>query len=370
MAHRTEGETTWKGLRPSDVVAVVFATLLIPFFELLKAGDYWGRVIDWFDNPSYVQIAKIIRSGGFPDGHHFWGLPSIIAATQVAFGISGFAALVGISVACSVAASFLMYRLYGAVATVAFLILCPEWVRFSVMGGSEPLFLCLLLGSWLALRSDRVSLAVLLASFATTVRPVGVIALCAIAFALILCRDWRTLAISICIGVGIGLAYLAYLRVMTGDAFINFRLYSASDWPSGNPFSLPFVQLGKSFFDLLLHSRWTEWVQSLFSISLLSFGALALSKQIRTILQRYPAELAFVIGYLGFLACYNPYNDDGIAGPLPRYAIPVLPFLLFTARNWLPNNRFLVWPMALLSALIASSALVGFKAVFGFSLHG
>jgi len=235
----------------------------------------------------------------------------------------------------------------------------------------------LLLASWLAFRSDRALMAVLLASFATTVRPVGFIALCAFAFALVLRRHWRELAISICIGVGIGLAYLAWLWVVTGDAFINFKLYSTWAWPSGKPFSLPFVQLGKSFFDVLLHSRWTEWVQSLFSILLLSFGAFALSKQMRTMLQRYPAELTFVIAYLVFLACYNDTGAadalpgaEGAANSLPRYAIPALPFLLFTARNWLPNNRFLVWPMAVLSALIASSALVGFEAVFGFSLHG
>jgi branched-subunit amino acid transport protein AzlD len=368
MAHWTGGKPTCRELGASDVVLVVFAAFLIPFYELIRAGNYWGRVNDWLDNPNYVEIAEIIQSGGFlGEKHHFWGLPLVIAGAQVAFGISGFAALIAISIACSVAASFLMYRLYGAVATVAFLILCPEWVRLSVMGGSEPLFLCLLLASWLAFRSDRVLMAVLLASFATMVRPVGFIALCAFAFTLILRRHWRELAMSICIGVGIGLAYLACLQVATGNAFINFKLYSASAWPSGNPFSLPFVQLAKNFFDIVLHRRWTGWLQSLFSILLLSFGAFALSKQMRTIPQRYPAEFTFAIAYLGFLACYN---FGGVAVFLPRFAIPVLPFLLFTAHNWLPNNRFLVWPMAVLSALIASSALVGFKAVFGFSLHG
>jgi hypothetical protein len=48
-----------------------FATLLIPFFELLDSGDYWGHVFDWFDNPSYVQVAKIIRSGRFPGESRF-----------------------------------------------------------------------------------------------------------------------------------------------------------------------------------------------------------------------------------------------------------------------------------------------------------
>ena len=70
------------------MVALVFAALLIPFYELIGAGNYWGRVIDWLDNASYVEIAKIIQSGGFlGEVHHFWGLPSMVAATQVAFGI-------------------------------------------------------------------------------------------------------------------------------------------------------------------------------------------------------------------------------------------------------------------------------------------
>jgi hypothetical protein len=54
-----------------------------------------------------------------------------------------------------------MYRLYGAAVAVTFLILCPQWVRLSTMDGSEPVFLCLLLGAWLAYRSDRTLIAVM-----------------------------------------------------------------------------------------------------------------------------------------------------------------------------------------------------------------
>ena len=103
-----------------DVVAIVSSALLIPFFELARTGSYWVHVNDWLDNRSYVQIANVIRVGGIPVGSHFWGLP-------------------------------------GGVVIVTFLILCPEWVRLSVIGGSEPLFLCLLLGSWLAFRSPTPS---------------------------------------------------------------------------------------------------------------------------------------------------------------------------------------------------------------------
>jgi hypothetical protein len=101
-------------------------------------------------------------------------------------------------------------------------------------------------------------------------------------------------------------------------------------------------------------------------MAFLVFGIFALSKHARAFLQQYPAELVFVIGYLGFMTCYN---DVDIAGELTRYTIPVYPFLVFSFREWLPKNRFVYWPLVLLSGLIASADLVGFRTVFGFSLH-
>ena len=188
-----------------DVVAIVSSALLIPFFELARTGSYWVHVNDWLDNRSYVQIANVIRVGGIPVGSHFWGLP-------------------------------------GGVVIVTFLILCPEWVRVSVIGGSEPLFLCLLLGSWLAFRSGRALMASVFASLATTVRPVGVFALCAFAFTLILQRDWRRLAMSICIAAGVGLSISSCCKWSLGThSLISDSILLV--WPSGNPFSFPFVTL-------------------------------------------------------------------------------------------------------------------------------
>ena len=350
-----------------DVAAVVFVSLVIPFLELAQTGNYWGRLEDWLDNGSYVEIANIIRVGGTPGTHHFWGLPNLIAAIQAAFDVSGFAAIVVISIGCSVAASFLIDRLYGNSVAIAFLLLCPTWVRVSVMGGSEPLFLCLLLGCWLAVRSSGVLVAIVLASLATTVRPVGFFALSGIGFALILQRDWKRLAMSFCIAVGIGLAYLAECQVISRDPFINFKLYSSDDWLDGNPLSLPFVRFGKGVFDYVLNKRWTIWIENVFSLILVGVCTYFLSTKFATLLRHYPAEFFFVSAYLIFFLCYN---NEAASHLFARYSIPVTPFLLFAARDWLPTKRFVLWPLAILSALTASSGIVGFKSVFGFSLHG
>jgi hypothetical protein len=371
-APRPHGRTNEKAIKATgeitrfDVAAVFFVSLLIPILELAETGKYWVRLEDWLDNESYVEIANVIRIiGGVPHHYQFWGLPNIIAAIQAAFEVSGFVVIMVVSVVCSAAASFLIDRLYGASVAIMFLIVCPVWVRLSVMGGTEPLFLCLLSGCWLAFRSNWALLAAVLASFATTVRPFGFSALCGIGFALILQRDWKRLAMSISIAAGVGLAYLVQCQVVSGDPLINFRLYSSHDWPGGYPLSLPFVQIGKGVFDFILPNPWTNWIEDLFSLTLVGVGTFFLSTKFATLLRRYPAELVFVSAYLIFLVCYN---TEIVIPHFARYSIPVIPFLLFAAYNWLPTNRFVLWPLAIFSALIASSGLVGFETVFGFSL--
>jgi Gpi18-like mannosyltransferase len=354
-------------LSRKDVALLIVFALVLPLLESVRAGIYWERIPVWLDNLSYVEIANVIRFGGVTEEQHFWGFPATIALAESIFPVSGYVALVLISMASYLMASFLVYRLYGALVAVAFVILSPEWVRLSIMGGSEPLFLCLLLISWLAFRSDRALIAATFASLATTVRPLGAIAICGFAFALILRRDWRRLAVVVCVAVVIGVAYLTWLQVATGSLFHNVNLYSANVWPSGKPFSFPFVRLAKSAV-LLAHSGpWSRLVQPALCIAFLMFGVFALLKHARTTLEQYPAELFFVIGYLVFMTCYNELT---LADFFPRLAIPVYPFLLFSSRQWLPERRFVYWPLVFLSALIASSDLVGFKTVFGFALHG
>ncbi len=355
-----------KELTRNDAAAMVVCALLIQFVELLRAGGYWERVQGWLDNQGYVDLASVIRLGGTPLDQHFWGLPALIALIESIFPISGFPTLVVISVITSLGASLLMYRLYGAAVAVMFVILCPQWVRLSTMGGSEPIFLCLLLGAWLLYRHDRALVAVILASLATTIRPIGAIAVCAFAVAMAMRRDWRRLAVSLCAAAAIGALYLALMRVATGDPLISAKMYSSHIWKSNGPFSFPFARLVISSVHRLQNEPWSQMVQPVVCMVLLGFGVFALVKHARESLKEYPAELFFVVAYLIFVAFYN---DHDLAGFLPRLAIPVYPFLIFCWRTRLPKNRFVYWPLVVISALIAAADLVGFRTVFGFGLH-
>jgi hypothetical protein len=75
-----------------------------------------------------------------------------------------------------------------------------DWMQRSYLGGSEPLFVALLFGSFTAVRKERWLLAALLASLATVVRPLGVFALLGIGVALVWKRDYRKFLLATAIG--------------------------------------------------------------------------------------------------------------------------------------------------------------------------
>ena len=48
--------------------------------------------------------------------------------------------------------------------------------------------------------------------------------------------------------------------------------------------------------------------------------------------------------------------------------MPIAPLLLFSLRDSIPRDRRVLWPAALLAAVLASAAMVGFRHVLGFKL--
>jgi hypothetical protein len=80
----------------------------------------------------------------------------------------------------------------------------------------------------------------------------------------------------------------------------------------------------------------------------------------------YQPEALFVSIYTVFLVSYSDYSDIG--GGFPRFLIPALPLLVFALRDCIPRDRRALWGGAVLSALLSSAAMVGFKNVFGFKL--
>jgi hypothetical protein len=137
------------------------------------------------DNERYIEIAAGLRhwDRSQMSARHFWGLPYAMAGVELATGLSGAAALWLICLLSSGLTLGLATRLWGGWVATWFAVINWDWIMRSVVGGAEPLFMALLCATFLAERKQRSGLAALAAALATTVRPVGVLALAALALA-------------------------------------------------------------------------------------------------------------------------------------------------------------------------------------------
>jgi Gpi18-like mannosyltransferase len=354
-----------------EALLMLATTFVLHFWTVCRVRSFWTIAATWPDNPSYINIATVIRNWHFSGGdmpHHFWGFPYLIALVSKLFSIPELMAVVVISLLGSFTACLLVHRLYGGWVATTFVFINYEWIILSVEGSSEPLFMCLLFASFLAARSNRWNLAALLASFATTVRPVGVLALLAFAIVLAGRRYYRQLAVITLIGLVIGILYMVPLWIIVGRPFANFTGYSPDWGHHGWPITYPFGVLVPAYLTAIFSG--TRWYTLVFLAAWPVFALVSTLKiwgpgKRQNFLAPYPAEALFATIYVSFFLSY-PYT--GVIWYFSRFLIPVLPLLLFSLRDWIPKDRRVLWAATVLSALLSSAAMVGLRNVFGFRL--
>lgn len=331
---------------------------------------------DNLDNSNYIAVADFIRQwnpASSIDLQHFWGYPYFIIAVSSILHITSLQALVVISLTSSVATCVLVHRLYGGLVAVAFVVVSSAWILLSVFGGVEPLFMMFLFASFLAARRNRWLLAIFLGCVATTVRPIGVLAPLAVLASLLWQRQWKVAARGSAVALAMAAVYLIPIRLLTGDAFFQIKLYSA-DWQE-HAFPLahrgiltfPMLRLVQGFF--YLHERWSSVPASAFRIAWI---LVAVGGAILLWIPRYSRELPlperiFGCAYTTFLVCYN---FEVITIYILRFILPALPLLLFVVRKWIPQDRRILWPLAAIAIVTNTVVLWGFQTVFGFTLWG
>lgn len=313
------------------------------------------------DNPSYLQAAAAIRHWRFSgvEVKQFWGLPYAIAALCVATGMSERAGLVVVCVIASVVSVILCHRLWGGWIAIFFALLSLEWFERSLLGGSEPLFMAMILSAFLALRNTRWAWASVFGALATVVRPFGVFALIGLGVQLLRQRKFRECALATAIGLIIGVAYAWPLARYLGSPFANVARYQRADWHGGLPFTFPFLTIVRDTI-----STTVPWTNHVLTLGWIVFVIAGIAAAIRTgefvsYATRYPAEICFVCLYS--LALYT-YNAPGWArAEFPRFAIPMLPWTLFFLRRYIPTRRWVVGVLTIVSPALAAAQAVGIR---------
>lgn len=354
----------------AEVLLMLTTMAALHLLIVSRVKSLWDLAVTWGDNQSYLAIAAIIRTWHFSGGpipHHFWGFPYAIAGVSKLLGIPDLTAMVVVSMLGSVAACVLVHRLYGGWVAAVFIFLVYEWLQWSLEGGSETPFVALLYASFLAARSSRWKSAALLASLSTTVRPLGILALVSYALVLAKRRSYGQLAAITLLGLAVGALYLALVWNVLGNPFTNIILYRKVSWDAqGWVVTYPFGALIPCFIDFIPSARWYTLVFFVIwpVVAVIGLVMIWLPRH-RQRLWQYPAEPLFASMYTYFLLSFN-YN--AIIWFFSRYLLPVLPFLIFAMRDWIPRDRRVLWGGAILTAVMSAIAVVHFENLFGFRM--
>ena len=322
LANRWKQEPT---LKEAMLIWALVAVIFVATVSILR--PYMPLVSAYGDVGSYVRIAHAIRTWDFSglQVKHFWGLPYWMALLSKLTGLPEEMSILALCAASSLITMVFAYRLWGGWIAVFISILNFYWVQLSFLGGSEPLFMALLLGSMLAIRKARWYSATLLASLATITRPLGVCLVVGIGVYLLWRRDWRRLAGAVGIGGAIGILYMLPLKLYLHDPLATVHSYGVMQSSSFPVFGIPFraIIVGT----LLYPSPWTNLVITFGWILLVVAGNIAMvsTKEFRDYARDHAAEVVFVGLYLFFLYSYNAPRLA--RGNFPRFAIPILPFV-------------------------------------------
>ncbi len=342
-----------------EVCAIAFLSGVIFVLIICASQNYFAKVDNFGDNGAYMSVASAIRHWDFHGllVEHFWGLPYFMAALSMLTGISDRASLLVICVVASFASLSFVRQLWGGWVAALFAVVSFDWMQRSFLGGSEPLFAALLFSSFLALRRQRWVLAALLAALATVCRPLGVFALLGIGITLLWKRQFVKCAAATATGAAIGLAYILPLWRYFGSPLANVHGYD----PQGKMFGFPFYAIIKG--TILYPAPWTNLVLSFGWILLVSAAVIVAlrSRRYRAYAREFPAENIFAALYLFSIYCYN--YPSWARGSFPRFAIPVVPFVLFAILPRIPKDRRLLWVLAFLMSALAAISAIGLRMV-------
>ena len=356
----------WKnepGVRETLLITLTSFVVFILFVSVFD--NYFNQVRVRGDNPEFVMVADAIRNWDFEFGESalqiqskrlLFGFPLAIVAVSAVPFINDFAALVIVSMLSSLVSVFLCHRLWGGWVACLFAILNWDWMQRSVVGGNEPMFMALLLGGFYFYRKKNIPIAIVLAALSVTVRPMGIFALLAIGFHLILKKEYRNFAVSVLIGGVIGLSYASLVYFAYGDPLANYTGYRSVDHSYNSAFRMPFVSLFEGFRESIAPMLTQIKIFSWIGLTIAGIFGLLKNKEIKESQRSYPAEYFFFILYLGFIITYS--SPAWYWEIYPRYIIPILPILYFAFIPWIYKDKRVIWSISVVSSILAGASSI------------
>ncbi len=337
--------------------AIFYAALFLGGGLSLVGGDAFG------DNPAYLKPAAAIRHWQFAgvEVHQFWGVSYATALLSTVTRIPLRPAFVILCVAASLAAVTLCYRLWDGWVAAFFCLLSLDWFQRSLLGGAEPLFIVLILAAFLALRRGKWAWSAAFAALATVVRPYGLFALIGLGIQLLWKRKFQECFYAVLIALLIGGLYAWPFARYFGNPLANVASYQHNDWHGDLPFTFPFASIVRD--TLLSPAPLTNRALTSVWVVLMALGALISIKSgdLRKYAKSYPAEACFACLY--WIAVFTYSSREWARAEFPRFALPLLPWILAFLYGYLPRQRWAVWLLVVVTPTLAAASAIGIRNV-------
>ena len=337
--------------------AIFYASLFLGGRLGLVGGNAFG------DNPAYLKPAAAIQHWQFAgvEVHQFWGVSYATAFLSTVTRIPLRPAFVILCAAASLAAVMLCHRLWGGWVAAFFCLLSLDWFQRSLLGGAEPLFIALILAAFLALRRGKWAWSAVFAALATIVRPYGLFALVGLGIQLLWKRRFRECIYAALIALLIGALYAWPLAHYFGNPLANVASYQHNDWHGNPPFTLPFASIIRD--TLMSPAPLTNRALTSVWVALMLLGAVIAIKSgdLRKYASSYPAEACFICFY--WVALFTYSSPEWARAEFPRFALPLLPWILVFLYGYLPKQRWVVWSLAVVTPALAAASAIGIRNV-------
>ena len=93
---------------------------------------------------------------------------------------------------------------------------------------------------------------------------------------------------------------------------------------------------------------------------IISFGYLHMLRNFRAYFKEDINKIIFIYTSLQVFLIFT-YNSPWIFHEFPRYSLMILPFIIFSLKEYLPSNKIVIFILIVLSATLNAFSAVGYK---------
>ena len=347
---------------------IISLSLIISFYGNLS--NYYLAVSNYGDNSNYFQLSNNFLKWDFSVFvYHPFGISILISIVNFFTKIDPIFLMVLLNVIFAYFSIIIISKLFGNLIAIFFLILGYEFTLVSLMGGSEISAIFFILLSLFLYKSNLRNAAFLTSSFVYFIKPWAIALPIGIGVVLLFKKEKKTFFEFLIISILMFSIYLVISYIIYGPGLI-FEGYKSNDALIKDEkyfLDFPFIALFKEIVgpnsingSSILTLPKTNLIKNFFYIMIISFGYLHMLRNFRPYFKEDINKIIFIFTSLQVFLIFT-YNSPWIFHEFPRYSLMILPFIIFSLKDYLPSNKIVIFILIVLSATFNAFSAVGYK---------